>query len=209
MMLQSSFSFGQFSEIIRLTDAELELFPHFVTETEAEQLFQQLYKAVDWQTETIRIAGVERLVPRLTAWYGDQGASYRYSGITHHPVAWTEALLVLKRRVETLCQSDFNSALLNLYRDGRDSVAWHSDDEPELGAQPAIASFSLGASRTFQLKHKKHKDLRHKLTLTSGSLLVMRGDTQKCWLHQVPKEPAITEPRINITFRNIITNHNE
>lgn len=205
-MQQSSLCFGQSSENIQLEDAVLELFPQFLTSEQAAKLLQQLHKAVAWQTETIRIAGVERLVPRLTAWYGDKGANYSYSGVVHHPVAWSERLLVLKKQIEVACHTQFNSALFNLYRDGKDSVAWHSDDEPELGARPIIASLSLGAPRSFQLKHKKHKHLRHKLTLTSGSLLVMRGDTQQCWLHQVPKEPAITEPRINITFRNIV-NH--
>ncbi|ACV26151.1 alpha-ketoglutarate-dependent dioxygenase AlkB family protein [Kangiella koreensis] len=206
-MQQSSLCFGQSSEIIQLKDAEIELLPHFLPAEEGGNLFENLLEAVDWQSETIRIAGVERLVPRLTAWYGDKGASYTYSGVIHHPIPWSEQLLALKKRIEQVCQTSFNSALFNLYRDGRDSVAWHSDDEPELGAKPIIASLSLGAPRSLQLKHKKHKDLRHKLTLTSGSLLVMRGDTQRCWQHQVPKEPAITEPRINITFRNIVTNH--
>lgn len=204
-MQQSSLCFGQSLENIQLEDAELELFPQFLTSEQAHDLLQQLYETVAWQTETIRIAGVERLVPRLTAWYGDKGANYSYSGVVHHPVAWSERLLALKSEVEQACGTEFNSALFNLYRDGKDSVAWHSDDEPELGARPIIASLSLGAPRSFQLKHKKHKHLRHKLTLTSGSLLVMRGNTQQCWLHQVPKEPAITEPRINITFRNIVS----
>ncbi len=208
-MQQSSLCFGQSSEVIQLEDAELELFAQFLTAEEADNLLQKLVELVDWQKETIRIAGVERLVPRLTAWYGDKGASYSYSGVMHHPVSWNQRLLALKSQVEQACGTEFNSALFNLYRDGKDSVAWHSDDEPELGVRPIIASLSLGASRSFQLKHKKHKHLRHKLTLTSGSLLVMRGDTQQCWIHQVPKEPAITEPRINITFRNIITNHNQ
>ncbi|HEY9030628.1 MAG TPA: alpha-ketoglutarate-dependent dioxygenase AlkB [Kangiella sp.] len=208
-MQQSSLCFGQSSEVIQLEDAELELFAQFLIAEEADNLLQKLVELVDWQKETIRIAGVERLVPRLTAWYGDKGTSYTYSGVMHHPVSWSQRLLALKSQVEQACGAEFNSALFNLYRDGKDSVAWHSDDEPELGERPIIASLSLGAPRSFQLKHKRHKHLRHKLTLTSGSLLVMRGDTQQCWLHQVPKEPAITEPRINITFRNIITNHNQ
>lgn len=208
-MQQPSLCFGQSSEIIQLEDAELELFTQFLTPEEVEDLLQLLLNTVDWQTETIRIAGVERLVPRLTAWYGDQGASYTYSGLKHHPVPWCVSLLALKSQIEQACGTEFNSALFNLYRDGKDSVAWHSDDEPELGARPIIASLSLGAPRSFQLKHKKHKHLRHKLTLTSGSLLVMCGDTQQCWSHQVPKEPAITEPRINITFRNIVTHKSQ
>lgn len=207
-MHQSSLFTSHTSELIQLKDAELEYWPEFVAEDEASRLQQKLLETVDWQTETIRIAGVERLVPRLTAWYGDKNASYSYSGVLHNPIAWTDELLKLKQRIEVVCRCNFNSALLNLYRDGRDSVAWHSDDEPELGVQPIIASLSFGAPRSFQLKHKKERHLRHKLTLTSGSLLVMRGNTQKCWSHQVPKEPAVSEPRINITFRNIVANSN-
>ncbi len=207
-MQQSSLFTSHTSELIQLKDAELEYWAEFVAEDEASRLLHKLLQTVDWQTETIRIAGVERLVPRLTAWYGDENASYSYSGVLHHPIAWTDQLLKLKQRMEEVCRCNFNSALLNLYRDGRDSVAWHSDDEPELGVQPIIASLSFGAPRSFQLKHKKERHLRHKLTLTSGSLLVMRGDTQKYWSHQVPKEPAVSEPRINITFRKIVANSN-
>lgn len=205
-MHQSNLFNDQSSDSIRLKDAELEYWPEFLSDKDAGDYLGKLLKVTDWQTETIRIAGIERQVPRLTAWYGDKGASYAYSGVLHHPVAWSHELLTLKSKVEQCCGESFNSALLNLYRNGKDSVAWHSDDEPELGRQPVIASLSLGAPRSFQLKHKKAPHLRHKLTLTSGSLLVMRGDTQQCWSHQVPKEPAVTEPRINITFRNIVTN---
>lgn len=208
-MHQSSLFNNQSTESILIKDAELEYWPEFLSDKEAADYLSKLLKITDWQTETIRIAGVERLVPRLTAWYGEPGASYSYSGVLHHPTAWNQELLALKEQIEQCCGESFNSALLNLYRNGKDSVAWHSDDEPELGQQPIIASLSLGAPRSFRLKHKKDSHLRHKLTLTSGSLLVMRGDTQQCWSHQVPKEPAVTEPRINITFRNIFTNSNQ
>ncbi|WP_018625399.1 alpha-ketoglutarate-dependent dioxygenase AlkB family protein [Kangiella aquimarina] len=208
-MRQSSLFNESSYEVIRLKDAELEYWPEFLSGKDAGEYLGKLLKITNWQTETIRIAGVERLVPRLTAWFGDPGASYSYSGVLHHPTAWNKELLALKRQIEQCCGESFNSALLNLYRNGKDSVAWHSDDEPELGRQPVIASLSLGAPRSFQLKHKKDSHLRHKLTLTSGSLLVMRGDMQQCWSHQVPKEPAVTEPRINITFRNIVTNSNQ
>lgn len=146
--------------------------------------------------------GRELLSPRLTAWYGDPGGEYSYSGVSHTPLAWTAPLLRLKHQVELATEAKFNSALLNLYRDGNDSVAWHSDDERELGPRPQIASLSLGAQRTFSLKHKARRDLpRVDLELTHGSLLWMGGTCQQHWLHQIPKRKRVTEPRINVTFR--------
>lgn len=188
-------------ELIQLEDAEISWFADMGL---PESSMADLLQSIDWQEETIRIAGVERLVPRLIAWYGDNGAEYQYSGVRHYPKGWTQELLQIKNRVEKLVGQKFNSALCNLYRDGQDSVAWHSDDELELGEKPVIASVSFGATRTFQLKHKTKPKLRHKISLTSGSLLLMKAGLQENWQHQVPKEPHITEPRVNITFRNII-----
>lgn len=200
-MLQFDLISSDSGELIQLADAELIYWPQLFDD---EAMIAELIRDIAWQSETIRIAGVERLVPRLTAWYGDEGADYRYSGVDHSPLAWSQTLLKIKEKVEQASGESFNSALCNLYRNGKDSVAWHSDDEPELGAQPVIASVSFGATRSFHLKHKTQTKLRHKMSLTSGSLLVMKGATQSHWLHQVPKEPKITEPRVNITFRKII-----
>ncbi len=190
-------------EQIQLKGAELVYWPSLFAENTVE-LFEALMKQVAWQSETIRIAGVERLVPRLTAWYGDKEAHYRYSGVDHNPMEWIQVLKNLRTKIESVTGVQFNSALCNLYRNGQDSVAWHSDDEVELGVNPVIASVSFGAPRSFQLKHKNHPKLRHKMSLTSGSLLLMKGSTQSHWQHQVPKEPMVTESRINITFRKII-----
>lgn len=190
-------------ESIYLKNADLQLFTSIFSAQDCEQLFKELRDQVDWTTESIRIAGIERVVPRLTAWYGDENSHYRYSKIDHKPSPWLPILLDLKVKVESLTGCTFNSALCNLYRSGQDSVAWHSDDETELGQEPSIASLSFGTTRTFQLKHKTDKKLRHKISLTSGSLLLMNGATQHHWSHQVPKEPLIKEPRINITFRHI------
>ena len=145
--------------------------------------------------------------PRLTAWYGDAGASYAYSGVELHPLPWTPVLLDIKARIEKTTGSSFNSVLLNYYRDHRDSVGFHSDDEPELGERPVIASLSLGAERTFILKHKKLKGMQETpcaFAPASGSLLLMRGDTQRCWRHGVPKENRPCGPRVNLTFRKIL-----
>ena len=140
-------------------------------------------------------------VPRLTAWYGTVG--YRYSGILHAARPLTEELRELRTLVEELAANSFNGVLANLYRDGRDSVGWHADNEPGLGAEPIIASLSLGAVRRFQLKHRTDRSLRVTLDLPHGSCLVMAGKTQQCWLHQLPKTRAPVGPRINLTFRRM------
>jgi alkylated DNA repair dioxygenase AlkB len=159
---------------------------------------------VEWEQHRIRIRGREIASPRLSAWYGDPDAHYRYSGLSLEPRPWLPVILELKSRVEAACDEPFNSVLLNLYRDGSDSMGWHSDDEPELGERPLIASLSLGATRRFRLRHRRRKDLEPvAIDLEGGSLLIMEGDTQRFWKHQVPKTKRTVEPRINLTFRNI------
>lgn len=178
--------------------------PNFINATKANALFESLISSVDWQEESLWIAGQQRKVPRLIAWYGDPDAEYQYSGALHHPQPWLPELELIKQSLEASLGQSFNSVLCNLYRNGQDSVGWHADDERELGKEPVIASLSLGASRTFQLKHKNKPNLRHKMSLSSGSLLVMQGTTQQFWLHQVPKEPKVSQARINLTFRKVI-----
>ena len=140
----------------------------------------------------------------MTAWYADAGLTYSYSGVTHHAVAWTATLADIRRRVEQAAQTPFNSLLLNYYRDGNDSIGYHTDAEPELGVNPAIASISLGAVRQFVLKHIKTRD-KLSLDLAHGSLLVMGGTCQHHWVHGVPKTKPAVGPRINLTFRNIVS----
>jgi alkylated DNA repair dioxygenase AlkB len=189
---------------INLPDGEVIFYPAFFPVPEADQLFQTLLQETHWQQDTIKIQGRSIRLPRLTAWYGDRSVTYTYSGITLLPHPWTPTLLTLKSRLETLTPIRFNSVLLNLYRDGRDSVAWHSDDEAELGSEPAIGSVSLGGTRRFSLKHKFRRELgRIDLDLAHGSVLMMQGATQKYWLHQVPKTKREVAPRINLTFRAI------
>jgi alkylated DNA repair dioxygenase AlkB len=146
-------------------------------------------------------------VPRLTAWFGDAETNYTYSGLTMVPEPWTPELLELKSRLEPRARgTTFNSVLLNLYRDGNDSVAWHSDDEPELGRNPVIASLSLGQARSFRLKHDHDDSIPPvQIELTHGSLLVMSGALQHHWKHQLPKRRSVNlGPRINLTFRQIL-----
>lgn len=188
------------SEILPVQDGRLEFWQTFLDADECSELWDCLYQQTAWRQSTIKIAGQPRKIPRLNAWHGE--APYSYSGASFKAHPWTPTLLELKQRIEAVTGATFNSVLLNLYRDGNDSVGWHSDNEQELGREPVIASLSLGATRTFQLKHRRHRRLL-KLPLTGGSLLLMGGSLQVHWLHQVPKEPGIREPRINCTFRRV------
>ncbi|MDH2910846.1 MAG: alpha-ketoglutarate-dependent dioxygenase AlkB [Candidatus Eremiobacteraeota bacterium] len=177
--------------------------PHFLGESEARDLFARLVHGLAWTQPTIALFGVRRPIPRLEAWYGDLDARYRYSGIAHEPMPWTPELAVLRDRLRSYAGEPFNSVLANLYRDGRDSNGWHSDDEAELGPTPTIASLSLGATRRFSIKATANGE-RHAFELSNGSLLVMSGTSQQLWRHAVPKEPQVQHARINLTFRTIL-----
>ncbi|MDB9476213.1 alpha-ketoglutarate-dependent dioxygenase AlkB family protein [Dolichospermum circinale] len=183
------------------TDGEVILYQNFFNTQESSQLFEDLSSKVKWKQEIIQIFGKKMPIPRLTAWYGDEGKSYTYSGIEQHPEPWNTTLQFIKSKVEEIAKVSFNSVLLNLYRHGKDSVSWHSDDEPELGKNPIIASVSFGATRRFSLRHKHSKNHRIAIDLTSGSLLLMQGETQHFWQHQIAKTAKEIQPRINLTFR--------
>ena len=185
-------------------DGDVCLFTQWLPATLADAYFRELLETLAWQQSRIHIHGQEHAIPRLNAWYGDPGCRYGYSGTRFEPLPWTETLTDIKERLTATLGVAFNSMLANRYRDGRDSVAWHSDDEPELGRNPVIASVSLGATRRFTLKHKSRRDIRPlAVDLTHGSLLVMSGPTQHHWLHQVAKTTRIVGERINLTFRYI------
>jgi len=194
---------GRDPEKLIMPDADVIFYRSFFSRSQSDAFYEALLNATKWKQEKTKLYGKPIDLPRLTAWYGDPGKSYSYSGITADPEPWTPTLLAIKQEIETVSGACFNSVLLNLYRGGRDSVAWHSDDESELGTNPAIGSVSFGATRTFQLRHKKDKELRVKIDLTHGSYLLMRGPTQHHWQHQVPKSAAACGPRINLTFRII------
>ena len=182
-------------ERVPMQDAEVYYLPELPLAQTAEAVMNQLIDSVPWRAENIVVWGTTFRQPRLTAWYGDNGANYTYSGIHLDPLPWKNSLIDIKTRVETIAGTDFNSVLLNYYRDHRDSVAFHSDDEPELGHRPIIASISLGEERTFVLKHKTKRDLKSvRLKIASGSLLLMKGETQHCWKHGIEKEKR-TWPR--------------
>jgi alkylated DNA repair dioxygenase AlkB len=186
-----------------LRDGHLELLDGAFAPRQADDLLARLRDELPWSQESLVIFGRRHAVPRLVSWHGDPGAHYRYSGVLHEPLPWTPALLAVRERVEALAGRRFNSVLANLYRDGRDGMGWHADDEPELGPEPVIASVSLGATRRFRLRHRTSGETRA-LALEHGSLLVMSGALQRQWLHCVPKTARPVGPRINLTFREIL-----
>ena len=181
-------------------DGAVFLYPDALPQAEADRLFAELRGGIEWRQEVASLMGRRVTIPRLTAWHGATG--YVYSGIRLTPAPWTPPLLALKALAEGLAGQIFNSVLLNLYRDGRDSVSWHADNEPGLGRDPVIASLSLGAVRRFQLKHRRLPE-RLTLDLPHGSCLIMAGATQHHWLHQLPKTARDVGPRINLTFRSM------
>ena len=190
-------------ELVHL-DTKIYLYRNFLYDEQDKILYKDLIEHIAWQQDLIKFYGRKIPLPRLTAWYGDDGISYTYSGILMYPHPWTPTLSLVKRWIENKAQHQFNSVLLNQYRNGNDSVAWHSDDEPELGQDPIIASLSLGASRKFELRSRSQPNLdKIEILLNSGDLLIMGEGTQQNWQHQIPKMRKVKETRINLTFRNI------
>lgn len=188
-----------------IQDAEMFYLPHLDLSQSDSKILQRLIAEVAWRAEEVTVWGRQVLQPRLTAWYGDPGRSYAYSGIQLQPQPWTPLLFDIKARIEKVVSATFNSVLANYYRDHNDSIGFHSDDEPELGERPVIASLSLGEERTFVLKHKALREAKPvRLRLASGSLLLMAGETQHYWRHGIPKERGYCGPRINLTFRKIV-----
>lgn len=186
-----------------LPDAEIIYFPSFLSQEEADSLFNELLESTPWQQDEITVYGKKHLQPRLTALYGNEGKPYSYSNIIMQPHYWTLPLQKIKSLVESITGTNFTTVLLNYYRDGSDGNGWHADNEKELGINPIIASVSLGAHRNFQLRHNTDTAQRKNIILENGSLLLMKGAAQHFWKHQVPKTKKPIGPRINLTFRVI------
>lgn len=186
-----------------LPDAKLVYYPKFLNTSEADFYFTTFLKELKWEQHNIKIFGKTIPQPRLTALYAENNISYSYSNLTLHPHLFTPQLKELQQKLISVTECSFTHSLANLYRDGNDSMGWHSDDEKELGENPVIASLSLGDVRKFQLKHKFRKELKCDLDLEHGSLLIMEGATQHFWKHQLPKTKKDKSPRINLTFRRI------
>jgi len=184
-------------------DGRVDYYGKITTNVEANLYFEILLQNIVWKNDEAIILGKHIITKRKTAWYGDSDYLYTYSNTTRRALPWTSELRDLKQLVEKLTETKFNSCLLNLYHDGNEGLAWHSDDEKVLRRNGTIASLSFGAERKFSLKHKKTKQTIS-IVLEHGSLLVMKDETQVYWLHSLPKTKKIVMPRINLTFREII-----
>lgn len=180
---------------------------------EANALYENLLNELPWQSDIVTLFGKTHVTTRQIVWMGDHDVSYHYSGQTRRAIPWTKQMLHVKRHIEQQLSSsginvDFNSCLLNYYPSGEDGMGYHADDEKELGAQPIIASLSLGARRKFVFKHKtirqKNKPVKVELYLESGQLIVMHGDTQDFWMHTITKTKTVTSGRISLTFRKVL-----
>jgi len=188
---------------IELPDADVRLVQMF-DPAEAQRWFERLRAEIPWQQHHIRLFGRQVPAPRLSCWLGDADAVYTYSGMRYEPHAWSAHLAELRAAVCVLCAQSYNSALCNLYRDGRDAMGWHSDDEAELGPGPSIASLSLGAMRRFRLRHRSDPAVKLSIDLAPGSVLLMAGATQRNYRHELPRTSRAVGPRINVTFRTIL-----
>ena len=189
--------------VFDLPDAEVEYFPNFFDNTQANLLFEKLKLEIPWQQDHITVYGKSHLQPRLTALYGNEGKPYSYSNIIMQPHFWNPLTTFIKDKVEEFTNEKFTTVLLNLYRHGKDSNGWHADNEKELGRNPVIASVSFGATRPFYLKHNTIANQKLKIDLDHGSLLLMKGATQHFWKHQIAKTAKTIDERINLTFRII------
>ncbi|PKQ43625.1 alpha-ketoglutarate-dependent dioxygenase AlkB family protein [Confluentibacter flavum] len=190
------------NERIVIRNGEILHIRNFFDKELSDHYLNVLLESIDWKQEKMNMYGKELLFPRLSAWYGDSDKPYAFSGITLQPIEWSTDLLEIKRQVESKVNVTFNSVLLNRYRHGNDSISWHSDSEKELGKNPVIASVNFGATRIFQLRHIQTKE-KIAIELSHGSLLIMLGELQHFWQHQIPKTKKVVGERINLTFRVI------
>ena len=186
-------------------DGTATLFKDFLSAEFAAQAFNQIETENDWEQPEITIFGNTVLEPRLSTWHNELGEGYKYSGVMRRAQPFSELLSDIRNRCAEVTNATFNSVLVNFYRNGQDGLGWHSDNEACNGLEPTIASVSLGATRRFDMRHRKTGETI-KIQLESGSLLVMAGKSQQCWVHQVAKTKLVHEPRINLTFRCVIEN---
>ncbi|MGS2727178.1 alpha-ketoglutarate-dependent dioxygenase AlkB family protein [Psychroserpens sp. BH13MA-6] len=195
--------FSSEKTVLKLPNAELVYIDQFYDSEVANTYFKVLKETIKWQQDTITVFGKTYEQPRLTALYANNNKPYAYSNIQLKPHDFTAELRQIKKNVEDESQHSFTSVLLNLYRHGNDSNGWHADNEKELGENPMIASVSFGATRRFHFKHRHLKNERYKMDLQHGSLLIMKGEMQHYWLHQISKTQKDIGERINLTFRTI------
>lgn len=187
-------------------DGVVEYYGKIFTPDEATSYYDVLLRNIDWKNDEAIMFGRHIITKRKVAWYGDTNYSYTYSRMSKRALLWTPELLRLREIIQQRTQTSYNSCLLNLYHDGSEGMAWHSDDEKALGNTTTIASLTFGAERRFAFKHKRTKE-KIVLLLEHGSLLVMKAETQQHWLHRLPPTTAVTTPRINLTFRTMMLMH--
>jgi alkylated DNA repair dioxygenase AlkB len=187
--------------IVRL-DGEMSYLANFMESNEANGVFSILFRELDWKSDVVKIYGKTHHTRRQVVWMGDSVASYKYSGQLKIPTLWHPQVLEIKLKLEKMLGIEFNACLLNMYPDGSTGMGWHSDDEKELGKTSCIASVSLGCERYFDAKHKS-KEIKHRVLLENGSLLLMKGNMQTHWKHALPVSKKVKGPRINLTFRKV------
>lgn len=187
-------------------DGTVNYYGTLMTQTKANEYLAELLENIAWQNDQAIIFGKLIITKRKVAWYGDANYNYTYSNTTKQALPWTAALLELKALAEATTGETYNSCLLNLYHDGNEGMAWHSDGEKDLKKNGAIASLSFGAERKFAFKHKETKETFSRI-LQNGSLLVMKDQTQTHWLHRLPPTKLTNKPRVNLTFRTIVAGH--
>jgi len=190
-------------QFLKLPNSNISYYPSFITPSVAYAYFESIKNTTSWQHDDITVFGKTYPQPRLTALYANNKKPYSYSNITMQPSLFTIELFEIKNKIENITQVEFTTCLINRYRNGRDSNGWHADNEKELGKNPIIASISLGEERFFHLKNNSDPTLKHKLLLEHGSLLIMKGETQHFWKHQIAKTTKEIGERINLTFRII------
>ena len=204
--MRDLFSLDREFEPMVMPDADVSILHEISMPVSYSDMFDKLDEQTIWRQESVRVFGKVHPQPRLVALYGDSGKKYDYSGISMFPLPWTDLLREIKRRIEDCAEATFNAVFLNLYRDHNDGMGFHSDDEKELGKNPVIASLTFGATRTFLMKHKYKKEIPlQKIPLEAGTVLLMKGETQHFWKHGINKQSTPCGPRINLTFRNLLT----
>jgi alkylated DNA repair dioxygenase AlkB len=194
------------NEIVAHNDLKIRVEENFFDSNESNELLNRLIENLPWESMMIKMFGKNLKIPRLQCWIGDEGCDYKYSGKMLNRQNWTKELMIIREKIFQETKIDFNSVLANYYRDGKDSMGWHSDDEKELGPNPTIASISFGSERNLYFRNKISKKIIS-IPQRHGCLVMIDGRTQKNWQHSIKKTQKIIGPRINLTFRNIIASN--
>ena len=195
------------NEIVAHNDLKIRIEEDFFNSVDSNKLLKKFISKLPWESMIIKMFGKDTKIPRLQCWIGDEGCEYRYSGKQLNRQIWSQDLIMIRKKIYKELKIDFNSVLANYYRDGKDSMGWHSDDEKELGPNPTIASISFGSERDLVFRNKISKETLA-IPQTNGSLILIDGETQKNWQHSIKKTQKLIGPRINLTFRNIIIKDN-